>query len=90
MQNIPSHALDIRHMFRATPEYTESIKVEDKVVLLNCDSIPTTEGSKKVRDVSDGDIIVMQNNDTDVNCIVTSVVSESGKSTIMFKIQEGE
>jgi len=26
MQNIPSHALDIRHMFRATPEYKEQIE----------------------------------------------------------------
>ena len=40
MQNIPSHALDIRHMFRATPEMKETIKLEavDGKVFMHVDT----------------------------------------------------
>lgn len=61
LQNIPSHADDIRHMFRATPEQhttVESIDSEDSIQfkLNNTYSIKLIDGKfKKVRDLTIGD-----------------------------------
>lgn len=45
MQNIPSHATDIRHMFRATPEKDELVSSDDgKFTLKYYDRIKTSEG----------------------------------------------
>lgn len=61
LQNIPSHADDIRHMFRATPEQhttVESIDSENSIQfkLNNTYSIKLIDGKfKKVRDLTIGD-----------------------------------
>ena len=64
LQNIPSHALDIRHMFRATPEQTEVLKLESAdnlvtVKLIYQDSVPTPDGLKKVKDLQIEDVVIM-------------------------------
>lgn len=44
-QNIPSHATDIRHMFRATPEIDEVVTSEDGTFTFKYyDRIPTSDG----------------------------------------------
>ena len=44
-QNIPSHATDIRHMFRATPQYDETVSVESNVLNVKYyDRVETADG----------------------------------------------
>lgn len=51
MQNIPSHALDIRHMFRASPENEEIIDVMQPDELNDDqDSVVVLSGVDKVQD----------------------------------------
>lgn len=62
MQNIPSHATDIRHMFRATSEQIEKIQVdaEDNVIefaISAVDSVLTSEGFKLATELNIGDIL---------------------------------
>lgn len=73
MQNIPSHATDIRHMFRATAatqtsvdcNYDSSLNLIS-VYLNNCDSVYTKEGEKKVSDLVVGDLVKLMNNNEEV------------------------
>lgn len=58
LQNIPSHAIDIRHMFRATPEKIEDIKYENGLYLKIHDSLKTNEGWKYGDEITENDIIV--------------------------------
>lgn len=93
MQNIPSHALDIRHMFRATPEQTEIMKfnTNDNIVtvtLILQDSIPTTSGSKKVKDLTANDIVIMKDGIAEVHCAIQSIVTDKGNATIQLMLIE--
>ena len=73
MQNIPSHATDIRHMFRATAatqtsvdcNYDSSLNLIS-VYLNHCDSVYTKEGEKKVSDLVVGDLVKLMNNNEEV------------------------
>lgn len=58
LQNIPSHAIDIRHMFRATPEEIEDIKYENGLYLKIHDSLKTNEGWKYGDEITENDVIV--------------------------------
>ena len=89
-QNIPSHALDIRHMFRATPEYTEIMKfnTSDNIVIVTLilqDSIPTLDGLKKVKDLIQDDIVIMKNGANEVQCKIQSIVIDKGEATITLE-----
>ena len=45
LQNIPSHATDIRHMFRATPEVDENVEVQgNSITLKYYDRVETANG----------------------------------------------
>ena len=45
LQNIPSHATDIRHMFRATPEVDENVEVQgNSITLKYYDRVETADG----------------------------------------------
>lgn len=64
MQNIPSHALDIRHMFRATPRYADDIHVtfEESAAtvelnLFRWSDVETASGTKTVNDLVENDTI---------------------------------
>lgn len=62
MQNIPSKLHDIRHMFRATPEQTELMEVDDDnmIVLSDIDRIEVKDkGLTYVKDLVIGDIVTM-------------------------------
>ena len=58
MQNIPSHATDIRHMFRATPQVDELVEVDNVLTISNVDSLETTEGWKSARDIKIDDKLI--------------------------------
>ena len=73
MQNIPSHAIDIRHMLRATPGSINSVdcKYDNSsntvsVSLNYCDNVYTKEGEKKVSELAIGDIVKLINNNKEV------------------------
>lgn len=62
MQNIPSKLHDIRHMFRATPEITELMEVDDDnmIVLSDIDRIEVKgKGLTYVKDLVVGDVVTM-------------------------------
>lgn len=66
LQNIPSHASDIRHMFRATPsmlkDVHESISNDEYVEFNLCkfDKVTLQDNSlKKVEDLSIGDMVIV-------------------------------
>ena len=62
LQNIPSKLHDIRHMFRATPEITELMEVDDDnmIVLSDIDRIEVKgKGLTYVKDLVVGDVVTM-------------------------------
>jgi len=92
LQNIPSHALDIRHMFRATPEQTEVLKLESAdnlvtVELIYQDSVPTPDGLKKVKDLQFEDVVIMKNGTTEIQTKVQSIVKSKGRATIQLEVE---
>lgn len=58
LQNIPSHALDIRHMFRATPQMNEDIKYNCELNMKIHDSLETESGWKYGDEITQNDIIL--------------------------------
>lgn len=79
VQNIPSHALDIRHQFRATPAME---KIDDcteteqgiEVTLGSYDVVRLSDHTEKeVIDLVVGDIVILLNNNKEVNAIVKSI-----------------
>ena len=77
MQNIPSHATDIRHMFHATPSRNETHdcrEVDDvvEVELPNVYLVETSEGEKEVQQLAEGDKVKLIHNNTEVWCSVIS------------------
>lgn len=70
MQNIPSHATDIRHMFRATPEQEKLVSCEDNNLVLDAvDDVMTDKGYVCVADVCVGTIIKGDDRDYRVSSI---------------------
>ena len=75
MQNIPSHATDIRHMFHATTAKVETKTCEEidgeiQVELPNIYLVETSEGEKEVQQLAEGDKVKLIHNDIEVWCSV--------------------
>lgn len=90
MQNIPSHALDIRHMFRATPEQTEQIKLDKvnetiSVTLNNYDKVPTPEGLIEVKDLQQSSIVTLKEDGVAINYFVSDIQFDKGQAVIHLK-----
>lgn len=85
VQNIPSHALDIRHQFRATPamEMIDTcIQVDDhlEITLGSYDSVILADGSKKdVVDLCISDTLVST---TGATLVITSLIHELPKTIL--------
>lgn len=83
--NIPSHAVDIRHMFRATPQkdYTVESEVDDNnevsFVIDNGHELQTSEGYKPVVDIVPGDAVMFD--DKEVSSLIVKEVETKGTST---------
>lgn len=89
MQNIPSHATDIRHIFRATPEQDEVMKLTENegqitLKLSKYDSVPNTEGFVKVTDLTTDSIVVLKDREQDVQFSVSSISFDKGTATIIL------
>ena len=93
VQNIPSHALDIRHQFRATPAMEKVVDcVEDadvvKVTLSRWASVTTPEGAVDVNDITPGTQVRLLVDGKVVWHAVDSITVEDDLSqyTINFKV----
>ena len=66
LQNIPSKLHDIRHMFRATPELTESMDIIDNTIEISeIDRIEVkNKGSIYAKDAEIDDIVTLHNGPT--------------------------
>lgn len=93
VQNIPSHALDIRHQFRATPamEKIDDCDVTEngiEVTLGTYDTLFMSDGSEKdVIDLQVGDSIILLDNDKEVNAIVKSISHQAPDTRLCFDVQ---
>lgn len=66
LMNIPSHAVDIRHMFRATPSIEKEVKVSGNTVALSkFDSVKTDYGLKYVEDLCVDDSVYFNTTEGD-------------------------
>ena len=87
LQNIPSGADDIRHMFRATPEQhitIESNCIDDTIdfTLINTYSVKlSTGGYIKVRDLKIQDVIVVNKDKSICQLKIMNIVDDEAKDT---------
>lgn len=84
LMNIPSHATDIRHMFRATPvQYIDqdcNYNEENNEITVNLPRyyyVTTSAGEKKAEDLFVGDEVKLLNNKQEVWRVVKSVADSS-------------
>ena len=89
LQNIPSHATDIRHMFRATPSFIKDVECnsdensdEISVNLFRWNKVYTSCGLKYVNDLNIGDSVKLKNNDTEVYVNVKQLEDNCTDSSI--------
>lgn len=82
LQNIPSHANDIRHMFRATPQKYHIKDCDDKDNFIHIQlplyyDMKTPSGYRQVKDLHVGDdVILLKDREEHINKIVDIVNSE--------------
>lgn len=92
VQQIPSHALDIRHQFRATPAMEiidDCAETENgiEVTLGTYDIVFMTDGTEKeVIDLRVGDTVILQNNNQEVNAIVKSISHQAPYTSLCFDV----
>ena len=92
VQNIPSHATDIRHQFRATPamEKVDDCKETDAGVEITLGSYDTVymadNTEKEVLDLQIGDIVKLLNNGKEVHAIVKSISNTAPNTTVCFNV----
>ena len=92
VQNIPSHALDIRHQFRATPamEKTSDCEETDEgivVTLGSYDTVYMADGTEKdVIDLQVGDTIILLNNRKEVQGIVKSISDQAPNTCLCLDV----
>lgn len=92
VQNIPSHALDIRHQFRATPamEKTSDCEETDEgivVTLGSYDTVYMADGTEKdVIDLHVGDTIILLNNKKEVQGIVKSISDQAPNTCLCLDV----
>lgn len=96
LQNIPSHAIDIRHMFRATPAEHKIIDCDNTDDEISVDVSRFSKVTKpdksfiKVEDLSIGDEVILLDNKKEVTGIVKEIsIADSDKSLrhVIFRLQ---
>ena len=92
MQNIPSHATDIRHMFRATPQADYQLESDIdadncvQFVIDNGHKIQTDKGYKFVTDLVVNDEVILFDMDKEVKCNVQEINIEGPTTRICFHV----
>lgn len=96
LQNVPSHAEDIRHMFRATPGYVDDIytKFEDneptvKVSIFRWSIVETDVGAKNADDIVIGDRIHVMNGKQSAYSTVLNIDNAKNCSEVAFTLDTG-
>ena len=93
MQNIPSHADDIRHMFRATASRDETreckISKDNEIIvtLPTCYKVECKDGFKNVETLSIGDQVKLHHDKEDVWLSVVDVDRRASSSGCSYSIQ---
>lgn len=89
VQNIPSHALDIRHQFRATPAMEKILDADyddssDAIHITLCrwDSVTTDQGSMDVEDLSIGTKVKLFDEGKEVWKIVKEISDSSDNASL--------
>lgn len=97
LQNVPSHATDIRHMFRATPQKDEIIDVEGKdslldILLFQADSLQKGDGTfVMVKDLQIGEKVEFEGENSqlyNLELLSKSGLDAHGNILLTFK-EEG-
>ncbi len=92
VQQIPSHATDIRHQFRATPAMEKIDDCEQtengiEVTIGLYDTVYMADNTEKdVIDLQVGDVIKILNNNEEVNAIVKSISNQAPNASICFDV----
>lgn len=92
VQNIPSHALDVRHQFRATPamEKLDDCKQTEngiEVTIGLYDTVYMADNTERdVIDLQVGDVIKILNNNEEVNAVVKSISNQAPNARICFDV----
>lgn len=78
IQNIPSHALDIRHMFRATTQHTELLDCVESndsicVSVSSTNTITTPDGDRYIKDLEVGDKVMLLEDGKEIWKVVKSI-----------------
>lgn len=93
MQQIPSHATDIRHQFRATPAMEKIDSCDEteqgiEVTLGTYDTVFMSDGTEKdVIDLQIGDSVILINNNKEVKSVVKSISNQAPYTRICFDVQ---
>lgn len=93
VQQIPSHAIDIRHQFRATPmmeKVDACIETDNgiEVTIGLYDTVYMSDNTEKeVIDLQVGDIVKLVNNNEEVDAIVKSISNKAPDACICFDVQ---
>lgn len=93
VQQIPSHAIDIRHQFRATPMMEKAdvcIETDNgiEVTIGLYDTVYMSDNTEKeVIDLQVGDIVKLVNNNEEVDAIVKSISNKAPDACICFDVQ---
>ena len=69
MQNLPSHAKDIRQMFVATNEFYEVAQKDNYFLLFRWDDVETTDGWKCASNLHVGDVLITDEGNVTVSSV---------------------
>ena len=92
VQQIPSHAIDIRHEFRATPAKEIVTNCEEtangiEVTIGLYDTVYLADNTEKdVIDLEVGDIVILMNDNKEVKAIVKTISNKAPDATICFDV----
>lgn len=87
VQNIPSHATDIRHLFRATPAKQDTVKCSNDETSITVSlplnySVTTPDGLKLVSELVEGDSVRLLHNNQEVYKIVRHLDYSGADSSV--------
>lgn len=94
LQNIPSHSVNIRHQFRATPSTDENIACEETETEIitkvkEIDHIYTDRGKLEARELKPGDNILMLCNGIETHLTLSSVEDAGHRFTKLVMKKAG-
>lgn len=90
VQNIPSHAVDIRHMFRATPANTRMINAQEESGFVNFTAsrwasltLADNITKKVINDMSAGENIILKESGRNRSCTINTITEDKLNPELM-------